>query len=146
MTKIHVMSEVQACGIKPRENVWVISISHPEHYPELQDGWPVINRYWFHDILEEEDGLLLFSEMQAENIILCADHFARDTTYDEMLVHCAAGFSRSVAVGMFLADYLSGELILHSCRTTSFYNSHVSRTLRRRVYKGFEEKNVGGQR
>lgn len=61
----------------------------------------------FDDIERPVDGLVLFSEEQARQVIDFIQAHRRDT--DTLLVHCYAGQSRSRAVGAFAVRMLGGD-------------------------------------
>ena len=67
----------------------------------------------------------LFKESQARQII----DFVADKT--DLLVHCDAGMSRSVAVGAFLRDCYGADLTLVNASSDRFYNVLVYTTLKR---------------
>jgi predicted protein tyrosine phosphatase len=53
----------------------------------------------------------------------------------DFVVHCDAGVSRSVAVGMYLRTLFEAELTTHAIHTTRAYNSLVHRMLMRRWWQ-----------
>ncbi len=48
-----------------------------------------------------------------------------------ILIHCEAGMSRSVAVGAFLRDFFDADAVFRETRHDSFKNIHVYNVLRR---------------
>ena len=54
-----------------------------------------------------DNGIVIFSDNDANNIIHFLDHITTSGVEDfTLLVHCAAGVSRSAAVGTFASDYM----------------------------------------
>lgn len=97
--------------------------------------WRKILSLRFDDITKEEQKseiFVLFDESHADKIW----DFVRDVDTDEVInIHCAAGISRSVAVGVVLADSLGRDLIIHTGVDSRFMNHHVSAVLKRRMWK-----------
>ena len=140
--KINVYSRQQILALEPQPDTAVISISGPNDPAPFGKGWGPMLRVKFHDIvipraempvMVEIDGgpVVLFDEEMAAQI----DAFAWEHKDKNFAVHCAAGVSRSVAVGLFLQDVFEGELKLHAIHTTAAANSLVHRTLMRKYWK-----------
>jgi predicted protein tyrosine phosphatase len=161
---IEVMNRMHAEAQVGCADVAVISISKPGDPANLNSGWLDILRLEFHDSLPGDDPkvdefeqvhrngvthlevisstpLQLFTKEQAQLILEFIErHGPRD-----YLIHCDAGISRSVAVGMFIEDFFDKdirfvcaedtELILHEIHTTAAHNSHVLGTLNRILWK-----------
>ncbi|KKL95831.1 hypothetical protein LCGC14_1850720, partial [marine sediment metagenome] len=53
----------------------------------------------------------------------------------DFMIHCDAGQSRSVAVGVFIKDVFEGELCLHAVETTAGSNSLVHRLLMKKYWE-----------
>ena len=140
--KIDVYSREQILGLKPDPSVAVISISGPTDPAPLKEGWGPLLRVAFHDVviprsempaMVKIDGgpVVLFDEQMANRI----DTFAWEHKDRDFAVHCTAGVSRSVAVGMFLKDIFEGDLHLHAIHTTAAANSLVHRLLIQKYWK-----------
>ena len=81
----------------------------------------------FDDIERPADGLVLFSEEQARQIIDFIRAHRRDA--DTLLIHCYAGQSRSRAVGAFAVKMLGGNNAAYFQNASP--NRHVYDTLLR---------------
>lgn len=81
----------------------------------------------FDDIEHPADGLALFSEEQAQQVINFIRAHRRDA--DTLLIHCYAGQSRSRAVGAFAVKMLGGNNAAYF--QTGSPNRHVYDTLLR---------------
>lgn len=127
--KVEVYNRKNACAVEPRPNTAVISITVPGDPAPLREGWDSILRLEFHDATPEEAGdYILFDEAMAMRVLA----FLEENTTRDYLIHCDAGFSRSVAVGMFISAWFEAhELTIHELGHTQFHNSHVLRTLNR---------------
>ena len=79
----------------------------------------------FDDIEHPADGLVLFSEEQARQVIDFIRAHRRDA--DTLLIHCYAGQSRSRAVGAFAVKMLGGNNAAYF--QTGSPNRHVYDTL-----------------
>jgi predicted protein tyrosine phosphatase len=139
---IDVYSRQQILKLDPQPDVAVISISGPADPAPLKEGWGPILRVEFHDVVIPRDEMpvmvdpnfgrvVLFDEEIAAQI----DAFAWEHKDKNFAVHCAAGVSRSVAVGMFLKEIFEGDLHLHAIHTTAAANSLVHRTLMRKYWE-----------
>jgi predicted protein tyrosine phosphatase len=137
---INVYSLNQIEKLQPSDSAVVISIVGPDWKDKdtrIKAGWHAILSLKFDDVnanlwdterfLRLEDEYTLFDSDHARLILLFADkHSDKD-----IVVHCMAGHSRSVAVGMFLGEILDRELKLHAIHNTASYNSFVYTTLKR---------------
>lgn len=115
----------------------IISITCPGETANLKPGWAEILRLEFDDVVPEHGVPCESTPMtyaQAEEIVAFADKH----NDKNLIVHCRAGVSRSVAVGMFLRHWPekdSRSLWLQgSTVVTDFYNSHVHSQLMRVAY------------
>lgn len=79
---------------------------------------------YFDDIDIPVDGMQLFSEAQAEQII---EFIRKNKAVDTLLVHCYGGESRSRAVGAFVTELLGGSS--KKLFETGHPNMHVYNTL-----------------
>lgn len=142
--RIDVYSRQQILDLQPDPNVAVISISGPNDPAPFGKGWGPMLRVKFHDIaLNPEEcriqgiksiggePIVLFDEEMAKRI----DTFAWEHKDKDFAVHCAAGISRSVAVGVFLKEIFEGDLHLHAIHTTAAANSLIHRTLMRKYWE-----------
>ena len=125
--RIDVYNRTQAERLEPRHDAVVISISVPGNPATLRHGWADVLRLEFHDTIDEANGLVIFSPEMASAI----HEFASKRTDFDFVVHCDAGFSRSVAVGIYLRDVFGGRLTTHAITHLHAANSHVLRTLMR---------------
>lgn len=126
----------------------LISISEPNRKVNIVNevSFADILRLYFHDIttLEEAqiDGLTLFTHEQAHAIL----DFAKRHQDREIIIHCAAGMSRSVAVGNVLARWLNEIVDYKVADTDQFRNVHVCNVMMRAIYRremgeDYEESN-----
>jgi len=129
--RIDVYNRTQAERLEPRHDAVVISISIPGKPAMLRHGWADVLRLEFHDIMEQwevdTEGLTIFTPEMAAQV----QRFAELHKAFDFVVHCHAGFSRSVAVGIYLRDVYEGELHTHAITHLQAANSHVLRTLMR---------------
>lgn len=128
------MSRQQACVIEPRPDEVFISISDTENspfygytrYPKT-DGWKWCVELEFDDVLSDNRsrGFKAFTEEQAQ----CILGAVRKGHRLPVTVHCNAGISRSVAVAVFLRDFLGYSVDLCAADDESLMNLHVYRSL-----------------
>lgn len=133
---VEVYSRVQACALDSDPNAVMISVSAPNDPAPLKDGWGEIHRLEFHDIVEREEGhgipsLTLFDEEMADKLWSLIDNI----NGRRVVVHCDAGISRSVAIGMVIADWAGCELKLHATLTSQFANVRILRLMHRRFWE-----------
>jgi predicted protein tyrosine phosphatase len=134
--RVDVYNREQAIGLEPTEGTVMISISSPGDQANLKEGWEDILRLEFHDVVRIPKNM---PEIRA----FCTTHV--DAVHEfvdkhvaagkDFAVHCDAGVSRSVAVGMFLEEIHGGDLNLHAIHTTAAANSRVSRGLFKKYWK-----------
>jgi predicted protein tyrosine phosphatase len=141
--RVDVYNRVQACELEPVEGTAVISISAPADDAPLKHGWDPLLRIEFHDVVipraempvlvDPNCGrIVMFDEQMAYKI----DKFIWANKNGNFMIHCNAGQSRSVAVGMFIKDLFGDtELVLHAVKTTAGANSLVHRLLLQRYWK-----------
>lgn len=163
--RVDVYSREQAEALTPRYDAAVISISTPYDKPAtLKHGWPAIYRLQFHDFASdvgptlgpcktcEQRGMIpgdaggvrctvcngtgfrrvvYFDEDMAEAL----QHFITKHLGFDFVVHCDAGISRSVAVGVYLRDVHERELHLHATPNPSMANGLILRTLMRKHWE-----------
>lgn len=133
MRQIHVWNRKQAEGLEPCGVI--ISIHTPGDNPaNLQDGWQDKLILCFedaepHTVNETVEKLnVLFSEAHAKAILEFAE---KHKDIEEWHIHCDAGFSRSVGVGIMLADMFRRSLSLHAAGTTEHANNWVMTVIKR---------------
>lgn len=139
---IDVYSRQQILKVDPQPDVAVISISGPADPAPLKEGWGPILRVEFHDVVIPRDEMPAMVEIDGGSIVLFdeeiaarIDAFAWEHKDKDFAVHCAAGVSRSVAVGLFLKEIFRGDLYLHAIHTTAAANSLVHRLLMRKYWE-----------
>lgn len=145
MRQIHVWNRLQAEGLEPCGVI--ISIHTPgissfgiSNFPaNLKEGWRDKLILCFED---GEPGTTppqwLFNEIQAKRILEFAD---KHKDIEEWHIHCDAGFSRSVGVGIMLADMFRRSLSLHAAGTTEHANNWVMTVIKRIQWtEHFEDK------
>ncbi len=133
--KVDVYNREQAVDLEPTEGTVMISISSPGDPADLKEGWEDVLRLEFHDVVKIPKNM---PEIRA----FCTTHV--DAIHDfiekhiedgkDFAVHCDAGVSRSVAVGVFLEDVHGGDLELHAIHTTVGANSRVKRGLMKKYW------------
>lgn len=138
---VHVWSRQQALALIPERDSVIISIHSPDHdTPAGLMGWGDLLVVPFGDWVEDrecEDKRLLFNTRHAKMIL---DFAIQHQDVERIHVHCAAGVSRSVAVGEFLSEWQSRQLHLHATHTTAAANGRVRRTLWNLINGYGEEK------
>lgn len=132
--RVDVFNREQAEVREPTPGTVIISISSPGCPANLKDGWEDVLRLEFHDVVKPVTGipeLVLFSVAHVEQI----HDFVEHNLDKDFVVHCDAGVSRSVAVGVFLRDVYDAELHTHAIHTTDGANSRVLRGLKRKHWQ-----------
>jgi predicted protein tyrosine phosphatase len=133
--RVDVYNREQAVGLEPVAGTVVISISSPGDQAPLKEGWEDILRLEFHDVVKIPKNMpeiRAFCTTHVDAVHEFVDkHVAAGKNF---AVHCDAGVSRSVAVGVFLEDVHGGDLHLHAISTTAAANSRVSRGLFRKYW------------
>jgi predicted protein tyrosine phosphatase len=142
--RVDVYSRQQAIALDPVEGTVVISISSPANDAPLKHGWEDILRLEFHDVTMDEDMARTrgIDSLQGKPIIWFNEGHVRQVEEfvyrhkdKNFLIHCDAGVSRSVAVGLFLREIFDEvELTTHAIHTTKAYNSLVHRMLMRKYW------------
>jgi len=143
--KVDVYSRRQAVALDPVAGTVIISISSPADRAPLKKGWEDILRLEFHDVTIDPDEARTrgIDSIQGKPIVwFSEDHvkavefFVHQHKDKNFVVHCDAGVSRSVAVGLFLREiFVEVELNTHAINTTRAYNSLVHRMLLRRRWE-----------
>lgn len=141
--RVDVYNRKQACTLTPTVNTVVISITAPADEAPLKQGWEAILRVEFHDtviprsempiLVDPNSGsIVLFDKIMASQI----DYFVWAHKEKDFIIHCQAGQSRSVAVGMFITDlFPDATLHLHAVKTTAGANSLVHRLLMQKYWE-----------
>ena len=133
--KIDVYSRAQAEWLDPIPGTVMISISQPEMPARLKAGWDDILRLEFYDMIKLMFGMDVSEMFNTTHVAAIYDFIYLHSTDKNFAVHCDAGMSRSVAVGMFLRDNNGGALELHAAKDTTMYNSRVHSGLMRPKWK-----------
>jgi predicted protein tyrosine phosphatase len=134
--KVDVYNREQAVGLEPMPDTVMISISSPGDLAPLKVGWYDILRLEFHDVVRIPKDMPEIKPFHITHVDAIHE-FVEKHVADGLnfAVHCDAGVSRSVAVGMFLEEIHGGDLTLHAIHTTAAANSRVSRGLLRKYWK-----------
>ncbi len=143
--KTDVYSRGQAEVLEPTEGTVMISISAPGNPADLKEGWEDVLRLEFDDVVKVPKNMpeiRAFCTTHIDAIHEFVDRHVADGK--DFAVHCDAGVSRSVAVGVFLNDIHGGDLNLHAINTTAAANSRVHRGLMRKYWKDQLDAKTGG--
>ena len=126
----------------------VISISTPG-FPiaKLPGDWVWRLNLQFHDVIQEDceykdaDGndFVIFTNEMADQVIRFVESIHESR---EILIHCDAGISRSMAMGRFVSTFTPRELVILTPDMIDdrFSNIHVWNTLRRQAFKQMMEQ------
>lgn len=109
-------------------SIWSLSAIASEGYEDNvpMQGWKDTLRLDFDDVTHDNSGIFFpFSEEQAK---LTDDFIHKNDGYD-FVIHCDAGYSRSVAVGSYISNFYDYEPIYHEIGHDGFKNMHVYLTL-----------------
>ena len=133
--QVDVYSRQQFDGLSPESDKIAVSIIRPgAKEPEDLIGWKDHILLQFDDVAnvrETDWGLVMFSDEQAQELFA----FLLKHKHEDFVVHCDAGISRSVAVGVVISTQFEHKLILHAIDTDQFANAAVMSKLRRIVWK-----------
>ncbi len=128
--RVDVYNKYHIAEIDPTPGTVVISIGSPGESYELKPGWDDVLRIEFDDVVKIPTGL------RGHGIIACSvEHadimheFIERHIEQDFLIHCGAGWSRSVAVGAFMRDVHGADLHLHEIHSDEKANSRVRRAL-----------------
>lgn len=139
ITSVYFCSEDCACQLTPRHFTGIISITG-NHEADLREGWGDVLRLKFDDIdtemtSKEAQHYRLFEGDDAVNVLNWLEE--NEDIIEQVIVHCAAGISRSAAVAKFIAEHYKIKNFNHQY---TLYNKHVYRVLREAYYKdlGYE--------
>jgi predicted protein tyrosine phosphatase len=142
-----VWNREQACRLKGADGSVLISISCPGDPAPLMPGWAPerVLRLEFDDVSHEHEGMVVSGSMgerairrfrsgHAKAILEFATKHRERTIH----VHCDAGVSRSVAVGVALSEWLEKSLVLKATHSTGLANGWVLSSMRRlTIHKGY---------
>lgn len=133
--KVDVYNRQQAEALEPRPDTVMISISAPGDLAQLKVGWYDILRLEFHDVVVIPDDIPDIEPFD-EGHVEAVHEFVEKHMADGLnfAIHCDAGVSRSVAVGVFMEDVHGGDLELHAIHTTAAANSRVKRGLMKKYW------------
>lgn len=144
MTRVAVCSRTNVVKIHPMPDVALVSISTPrEDYEKVVvlDGWHDSIALEFHDTIEPGKDffgrrMVLFDNVRAEKLY----NFLEKNQKRDIIVHCNAGISRSMAVGRFMHDYYGHTLDLTDAGVqTTDYSNIIVYNLLRRLKMGYKE-------
>lgn len=131
--KADVYNRAHAEAVNPIPNTVVISISNPGLPARLKDGWEAVLRLEFHDVVTIPVGMPECVPFHDGHVVEIHD-FVEENLDKDFMVHCDAGMSRSVAVGVFLQDVHGYTLHLHETNDDAAANSRVKRGLVRKFW------------
>jgi predicted protein tyrosine phosphatase len=132
--RVDVYNRGQAVDLEPVEGTVMISISAPGNPADLKEGWEDVLRLEFDDVVKVPQNM---PEIRAfcQTHIDAIHEFVDKHWTGNFAIHCDAGVSRSVAVGVFLRDIHEADLHLHAISTTAAANSRVHSGLVRKYWK-----------
>lgn len=133
--KVDVFSRRNVAGMDPQSDTCLISIwslcvlgsqGYEDNIP--MEGWHDALRLDFDDVTTDTSGMFFaFTEEQGQMTY----DFMKKNMGHNFVIHCDAGFSRSVAMAAFLAQAYGYEPIYHECGHDGMRNIHVFNILRR---------------
>jgi predicted protein tyrosine phosphatase len=101
LKQIVFMDQETARHLDPEDSWAIISIRCPENLVEFKHEWKHKLVLEFHDIDSYRSGYTCFSYEQADEVIDFLEDIVNGDKVDRLVVHCAAGISRSAAVAIF---------------------------------------------
>jgi len=133
--KVDVFSRQNVIKQDPRPDaclisIWSLSALGSQGYEDNvpMEGWHDALRLDFDDVTHDQSGMFFpFSEEQGK---MTYDFMEKNKGRD-FVIHCDAGFSRSVAMGAFLSQAYGYEPIYHEIGHDGYRNIHVFNILRR---------------
>jgi len=133
--KVDVYNRGQAEDLEPVEGTVMISISAPGDQASLKEGWEDILRLEFHDVVEIPDDIPDVEPFDTGHVDAIHEFVEKHIEAGkDFVIHCDAGVSRSVAVGVFMEDVHGADLELHAIHTTDAANSRVKRGLMKKYW------------
>ena len=122
--------------LEPTEGTVMISISAPGNPADLKEGWEDVLRLEFDDVIKIPRNMPEIRAFCMDDADLIHEFVDRHVAAGkDFAVHCDAGVSRSVAVGVFLIEVHGGDLNLHAIHTTDAANSRVTSGLMRKYWR-----------
>jgi hypothetical protein len=139
---VQVFSRNHATHLTPDGIIAFISISSAVNQRKgLYDKWPVPLEGWhsvlplmFDDVIQGHDTDPQFQPFTPEMAEQTVD-FIDQLGGINVIAHCDAGMSRSVAVACFMRDFYHYNIMLHEIGTDQHRNIDVLNKLRRYYYK-----------
>lgn len=119
-----VLPRLMAEAMEPLAGAVCISITNPNQSAARLDGWHDVLRLGFHDTDRKGGGFTVMTRLDALQVL----RFSRRHRAAPMTVHCEAGASRSVGVGVFLSAWRREALSIQE--DVLFPNPLVVRQLR----------------
>lgn len=144
MTQVFVCDRKFTSGLEPMDDVVLISISTPniEYKDKINlEGWADSLALEFHDVMEprmlnDDIPAIHFTQQHAVQTF----NFIQLNLGKDFIVHCDAGISRSMAIGVFLYDFYTYDLNLDNAgMETSGYKNILMYNLLRRIELGIPE-------
>lgn len=137
MRTIDVYNREQFRMLTPEPDVHVISCQTPQTtwgegtLSEIPTGWGHSLVLEFHDVIQKSSPeMVVFDAKMADRVVDFIEKAGR-----RFVIHCDAGQSRSVAIGLWLSQYHDYDeetpMCLHAAQHAGSYNSTVLRELRR---------------
>lgn len=108
--KVNILSKNAFMGsvlpqINNLKDSFFISILDDDEKEPLREDSENYKTWWFYDLEEDINNYKAITEEQAKEIF---DFIKSNSDKKELFVHCAAGISRSGAVGSFVYEYFGG--------------------------------------
>lgn len=130
--RVDVYNKYHASSITPCRGTAVISIGGPNEPYCLMAGWNEnVLRVEFDDVIKTQPYCIAFCDAHAEKI----HAFIERHKEKDFMIHCSAGMSRSVAVGVFMREHWDAELHLHEPLASAEHcNGRVLAGLRRKYW------------
>lgn len=92
--------------VESEEGAFFISIMDGDEPEPLHTEMPNYKTWWFYDLEEDIANYKAITEEQAKQIY---EYIKSHSNKTRLFVHCAAGISRSGAVGSFAFEYFGGR-------------------------------------
>ncbi len=134
--QVDVYSEGQAVDLEPTEGTVMISITAPDKPTDLKEGWEDLLRLEFDDVVKIPQNMPEIVAFNHEHVKAIHEFVEKHAANNkDFAIHCGAGWSRSVAVGMYLNEVYGGDINLHAIATFDKANSRVHRGLIRKYWQ-----------
>jgi predicted protein tyrosine phosphatase len=111
-------------------SIWSLCALGSQGYEDNipMEGWHDSLRLDFDDVTHDQSGMFFpFNDEQGK---MTFDFMNKNLGHD-FVIHCDAGFSRSVAMGAFMAQAHGYDPTYHECGHDGMRNTHVFGILRR---------------